>query len=58
VETERPIRAPLAEALAMELRRLFPGISDTARARECARIVATWKPLPLRTLSPPSGKRR
>ena len=43
---------------AMELRRLFPGISDTARARECARIVATWKPLPLRPLRPPSGKRR
>jgi hypothetical protein len=43
---------------AIELRRLFPGISDTARARECARIVATWKPLPLRPLRPPSGKRR
>lgn len=35
---------------AMELRRLFPGISDTARVRECACIVASWKPLPPRPL--------
>jgi len=38
---------------AVELRRLFPGVADTAQARECARIIAAWKPLPspLRTAS-------
>ena len=30
---------------AVELRRLFPGIRDTEQARECARIIAGWKPL-------------
>ena len=33
-------------AAAVELRRLFPGITDTAEARECARTIAGWKPLP------------
>jgi hypothetical protein len=33
-----------------ELRRLFPGITDNAQARECARTIAGWKPLPLRTV--------
>jgi hypothetical protein len=33
-------------AAALELRRLFPGITDTAQARECARTIASWKPLP------------
>jgi hypothetical protein len=33
---------------AVELRRRFPGIPDNARARECARNIAAWKPLPLR----------
>ena len=33
---------------ALELRRLFPGITDHAQARECARTIAGWKPLPLR----------
>jgi hypothetical protein len=33
---------------AVELRRLFPGITDTVQARECARIIAGWKPLPAR----------
>jgi hypothetical protein len=32
-------------AAAVELRRYFPGIADTAQARECARIIAGWKPL-------------
>jgi hypothetical protein len=32
---------------AIELRRLFPGITDTAQARECARTIAGWKPLPV-----------
>jgi hypothetical protein len=31
---------------AIELRRLFPGITDNARARECARAIAGWLPLP------------
>jgi hypothetical protein len=31
---------------AVELRRRFPGIASTAQAQECARIIATWKPLP------------
>jgi hypothetical protein len=31
---------------AIELRRLFPGITDNARARECARSIAGWRPLP------------
>jgi hypothetical protein len=32
-------------AAAVELRRLFPGITDNARARECARTIASWQPL-------------
>ena len=35
---------------AVELRRRFPGILDNVQARECARIIAGWKPLPLRTV--------
>ena len=31
---------------AVELRRLFPGIGST-QARECARAIAGWKPLPV-----------
>src|ERR1700688_3782926 len=31
---------------AIEVRRLFPGITDNAEARECARTIAGWKPLP------------
>jgi hypothetical protein len=31
---------------AVELRRLFPGVTDNAQARECARTIASWKPLP------------
>jgi hypothetical protein len=31
---------------AIELRRRFPGIADNARARECARSIAGWAPLP------------
>jgi hypothetical protein len=31
---------------AIELRRLFPGITDNVQARECARVIAGWKPLP------------
>jgi hypothetical protein len=32
-------------AAAVELRRLFPGVTDNAQARECARTIAGWKPL-------------
>ena len=33
---------------AAELRRLFPGITDAEQARECARTIAGWRPLPRR----------
>ena len=39
---------------AVELRRLFPGVTDNAEARECARAIAGWKPLPV----PPRSVRR
>ena len=32
---------------AIELRRLFPGITDNAKARECARTIAGWTPVPV-----------
>jgi hypothetical protein len=32
---------------AIELRRLFPGITDNTRARECVRSIAGWRPLSL-----------
>ncbi|MGD0109683.1 MAG: hypothetical protein ABSC06_37510 [Rhodopila sp.] len=31
---------------AIELRRRFPGITYNNRARECARSIAGWQPLP------------
>jgi hypothetical protein len=37
-----------AAAISIELRRLFPGVTDNAQAQECARTIAGWKPLPLR----------
>ncbi len=33
---------------AIELRRRFPGIQDNVKAREQARAIAGWKPLPPR----------
>jgi hypothetical protein len=33
---------------AVELRRLFPGVTDNAQARECARTIAAWEPLPVK----------
>lgn len=43
-------------AAAVELRRLFPGISDAATARAYARTIAGWTPLPpLPHSSPRSG---
>ena len=32
-------------AAAVELRRRFPGITDNAQARECARTIAGWQQL-------------
>jgi hypothetical protein len=32
---------------AVELRRLFPDVTDTAEARDCARTIAAWRPLPM-----------
>lgn len=32
----------------VEFRRHFPLISDHAKARECVRIIAGWKPLPVK----------
>ena len=29
---------------AIELRRLFPGITDSAKARECAQTIVGWSP--------------
>ena len=31
---------------AIEVRRLFPGITDNAQARACAHTIAGWTPLP------------
>jgi len=33
-------------AAAVELRRLFPAVTDNDKARECARAIAGWQPLP------------
>jgi hypothetical protein len=46
---------------AIEVRRLFPGITDKAEARACARTIAGWKPLPaaacqITHLRPPPGR--
>ena len=45
---------------AIELRRLFPGITDNAQARECARTIADWQPLrPVKRLpKPPRASQR
>ena len=41
---------------AIELRRLFPGVTDNAQARACARTIAGWKPLPVRPVRLPRKK--
>ena len=38
---------------AIELRRLFPGVTDNAQARECARTIAGWKPLSMQLVRQP-----
>jgi hypothetical protein len=44
---------------AIELRRLFPGVTDMVEARECARTIAAWEPLPVQArLVRLPGKRR
>jgi hypothetical protein len=43
---------------AAELRRLFPGVTDNAEARECARAIANWTPLPERVRRVRRGKGR
>jgi hypothetical protein len=40
---------------AIEVRRRFPGIVDNAKARERARVIASWQPLPL---PPPKQARK
>jgi hypothetical protein len=46
---------------AVELRRLFPGITNNVQARECARTIAGWQPpppapRPVRRLQPGRGR--
>ena len=43
---------------AVELRRRFPGISDNATAREQARRIAGWLPLPERPVVPRRSRKR
>ena len=46
-------------AAAVELRRLFPAITDNAQARECARTIAGWQPLrPVKRMPKPPRLRR
>jgi len=46
-------------AATVELRRLFPGITDNAQAREFARTIASWKPLrPVKRMPKPPRLRR
>jgi hypothetical protein len=43
---------------AIELRRLFPGIADNMQAREWARVIVGWKPLPPRPPKLPQSRRQ
>ena len=43
---------------AIELRCRFPGITDNAKAREQARVIAGWQPLPSRPQRPPKRSRK
>jgi hypothetical protein len=43
---------------AIELRRRFPGITDNTKAREFARSIAGWTPLPVITAPPVTRLRR
>jgi hypothetical protein len=58
-ETAAAIRAAFVQggelSAVVELRRLFPGITDNTKVRECARTIAGWQPLPPK---PPRRPRR
>jgi hypothetical protein len=43
---------------AIELRRLFPGITDNENARRCARSIAGWTPLPVPKVKQRPASRR
>jgi hypothetical protein len=48
---------------AIEVQRLFPGVTDNAEGLSCARTIAGWQPLPVAAckitpLRPPPGRRR
>jgi hypothetical protein len=43
---------------AIELRRLFPGITDNAKARQCARTIAGWTPRPVPVPKVPQRPRK
>jgi hypothetical protein len=43
---------------AIELRRRFPGITDNTKAREQARAIAGWQPLPDRPQRASKGSRK
>ena len=46
-------------AAAVELRQRFPGITDNAQARECARTIAGWQTLrPVKRMPKPPRLRR
>ena len=59
-----PIRTAFEQqgelSAAVEVCRLFPGVTDMVDARECARAIAGWKPLPVprRPVRPLPGKPR
>jgi hypothetical protein len=42
----------------VELRRLFPGITDCDQARAFARIIAGWQPLPMKSRRPAGSPAR
>jgi hypothetical protein len=50
VELFTGIEGASSDEAAVELRRRFPSITDTAEAGECARTIASWKPRPLKEL--------
>ena len=39
-------------AAAIEVRRRLPGIADNEKARQCARTIAVWTPLPVPERTP------
>jgi hypothetical protein len=45
-------------AAAVELRRRFPGITDSSQALACARTIAGWKPLNLPPRPPVQVRRK